>query len=155
MNVKLYIILSIGFLCLIGVGIALIIINNNKLNKIGGNKTPFIKNYILMTNQNITSEHTYGKKISLEYDKNKRFTVMNLYGNLKADPTKLPSIGFAFSDTGNYWNLPGEETHATLLKTLDDRYSFMLQLEGVSFKYVTVYIKGQAEDMNCSIKLSN
>ena len=155
MYLTIFIILILFFfLCLIGIGITLVIMNNRNLNKIS-DKSDKTKNVTLYESQNLTTSETYGPKVLLEYDNNKRYSIINLYGNFLDNPSKTPpDISLAFSDTGRNWTVSGETEIASIQTTQNNRYDYMLQVSNIQFKYITVYVKGEVENFSCYIKLS-
>ena len=149
----IYLILIIIFLLfIIGIGITLIIMNNENFKKLN-KKSIQSTDFTIFESEYITDAETFGKKILLDNGSNLKYKTINLYGNFNDVTNKIPDISLAFSDTGDKWHVPGNTEIASLQKVNNNVYDFMLQMSNVPFKFTTAYIKGQVENLNCYIKL--
>ena len=74
-----------------------------------------------MESEYIVNSETFGQSVPLEYDSNKRYKTINLYGNFNDVENKIPNISLAFSDTGKNWNVSGDTEIASLQKLINSK----------------------------------
>jgi len=161
-----YVLISISVIAVIGIltTIVVFISMNNKSLKELNDKSRELKEIIVIDNEDIYGAEKYGDKVSLVYDSNKNYKIINVSGNYDThtNPEKI-KISLVFSDDGETWQHPGEGEHAYPKHLEDNKTYFMVQYVDIPFKFATVYVRNlhtdsvnnPIESFKCTIKLSN
>lgn len=126
--------------------------SNKELEELNNKSIKKSKEVKLYNNRNMGG-NVYGEKVSLEYDSDKKYKIINMSGHYTTQQENA-RIALVFSDNGIDWNLPGE-TDLVSTSDIDDKTNFMVQYVDVPFKFVTVYVQNPVKGFNCTIRLSN
>lgn len=145
-------ILLLVVICIFAIVLTFFIMYLHYSSKIEPEDTKIIN---LQNNAQIRAIDTdfYGFPVSTIYKK-KQYTQYILYGDFD-QTTDNPAITIAYSDDGEKFHISGDTTWATFTNTNNGKTQFLSNYSNkASFKFITVYVKGKAENFNCKIKLN-
>ena len=159
-KVNKYILISLSIIVIIGILTAIVVFlsMNNKVLKGINDKSSETKEVIVIDNEAITGIDKYGNPVSLEYDSDKKYKIINMSGNYDTFTPDNINISLVFSDDGENWIHLGETEYASK-KNIDTKTHFMVQYVDIPFKFATVHVtnleNNTVTSFNCTIKLSN